>query len=62
MLGTIRNVLPRVRLVSLVRSCYVFLLISRWYCNYSTFLLITCKKSVACFAHKKTSFSKQPSG
>jgi hypothetical protein len=26
MLGTIRNALPRVRLVSLVRSCYVFLL------------------------------------
>jgi hypothetical protein len=26
MLGTIRNVLPRVRLVSLVRSCYVLLL------------------------------------
>jgi hypothetical protein len=26
MLGTIRNALPRVRLVSLVRLCYVFLL------------------------------------
>jgi hypothetical protein len=26
MLGTIRNALPRVRLVSLVRSCYTFLL------------------------------------
>jgi hypothetical protein len=26
MLGTIRNVLPRIRLVSLVRSCYVFIL------------------------------------
>jgi hypothetical protein len=26
MLGTIRNALPRVRLVSLVRSCHVFLL------------------------------------
>jgi hypothetical protein len=26
MLGTIRNALTRVRLVSLVRSCYVFLL------------------------------------
>jgi hypothetical protein len=26
MLGTIRNALPHVRLVNLVRSCYVFLL------------------------------------
>jgi hypothetical protein len=26
MLGTIRNALPRVGLVSLIRSCYVFLL------------------------------------
>jgi hypothetical protein len=26
MLGTVRNALPRVRLVSLVRSCYVLLL------------------------------------
>jgi hypothetical protein len=26
MLGTIRNVLPRVGLISIVRSCYVFLL------------------------------------
>jgi hypothetical protein len=61
MLGTIRNSLPRVRLVSLVRSCYVFLL--SCYLGgiviVQPFLLI---KIVACFANKKTPFSKQSSG
>jgi hypothetical protein len=53
MLGTIRNALPRVRLVSLVRSCYVFLL--SCYLGgiviVQPFLLI--KKIVACFANKR---------
>jgi F0F1-type ATP synthase assembly protein I len=53
MLGTIRNALPRVRLVSLVRSCYVFLL--SCYLGgiviVQPFLLI---EIVACFANKKT--------
>jgi hypothetical protein len=38
MLGTIRNVLPCVRLVSLdwVVLGASFVLLARWYCNYST--------------------------
>jgi hypothetical protein len=53
MLGTIRNVLPRVRLVSLVRSCYVFLLpcYLGGILNVQPFLQ---KKIVACSVHKKT--------
>jgi hypothetical protein len=63
MLGTIRNSLPRVRLVSLVRSCYV-LLLSCYLGNVlvvQPFLPSTNKKrniyiyiNVVCFAHEKT--------
>jgi hypothetical protein len=52
MLGTIRNVLPRVELVSLVRSCYVFLLS----CYLGGIVIVQPFlpiKIVACFAHKR---------
>jgi hypothetical protein len=49
----VRNVLPRVRLVSLVRSCYVFLLS----CYLGGIVIVQPflqKKIVACSVHKKT--------
>jgi hypothetical protein len=57
----VRNVLPRVRLVSLVRSCYVFLLS----CYLGGIVIVQPflqKKIVACPVHKKTPHFKQPSG
>jgi hypothetical protein len=60
MLRTIRNALPRVRLVSLVRSCYVLLLS----CYLGNVLVVqpflppnqqkNIYKNVVCFAHEKT--------
>jgi hypothetical protein len=49
----VRNALLRVRLVSLVRSCYVFLLS----CYIGGIVIVRPflqKKIVACFAHEKT--------
>jgi hypothetical protein len=49
----VRNALPRVRLVSLVRSCYVFLLS----CYLGSVVVVQPSlpiKIVACFAHKET--------
>jgi hypothetical protein len=49
----IRNALPRVRLVSLARLCYVFLLP----CYLGGIVIVQpslpIKKIVACFAHKR---------
>jgi hypothetical protein len=52
MLGTIRNVLPRVGLVSIVRSCYVFLLS----CYLGGIVIVQpfLQKNVVCSVHKKT--------
>jgi hypothetical protein len=52
MLGTIRNALPRVRLVSLVRSCYVFLL--PCYLGGIVIIQPSLLKNVPCSAHEKT--------
>jgi hypothetical protein len=61
MLGTIRNVLPRVRLVSLVRSCYVFLL--SCYLGGIVIVQPSLQKKVAYSAHEKTPpHFNQPSG
>jgi hypothetical protein len=53
----VRNALPRVRLVSLVRSCPLFLLS----CYLSGIVIIRPflpkKIIIACFAHKKTPFA-----
>jgi hypothetical protein len=58
MLGTIRNALPRVRLVSLVRLCYVFLL--PCYLGDTVFIQpFLPKKNVVCSIHKETP-CKQP--
>jgi hypothetical protein len=56
MLGTIRNALPRVRLVSLVRSCYVFLLS----CYLGGIVIVQpfCKKNVSILLMKRP--PKQP--
>jgi hypothetical protein len=52
MLGTIRNALPRVRLVSLVRLFYVFLLS----CYLGGIVIVQpfLQKNVVCSAHEKT--------
>ena len=52
MLGTVRNVLPRVRLVSLVRLYYVFHLS----CYLGGIVIVHpfLQKKVACSAHEKT--------
>jgi hypothetical protein len=55
MLWTIRNALPRVRWVSLVRSCYAFLL-SCYLGGMEIVQPFLPIKIVACFAHKKTPF------
>jgi hypothetical protein len=60
MLGTIRNVLPRVGLVCLVRSCYLIHL--SCYLGGIVIVQTFLIKIVACFAHTKTPFSKQSSG
>jgi hypothetical protein len=51
----VRNALPRVRWVCLVRIvlCVSLVLLSRWYCDYSTLLPKTSKKNVACSVHEK---------
>jgi hypothetical protein len=49
----VRNALPRVRLVSLVRSCYVFILS----CYLGGIVIVQpffTKKNVVCSVHKKT--------
>ena len=48
----VRNALPRVRLVSLVRSCYVFLLS----CYLGGIVIVQpfLQKNVVCSAHEKT--------
>jgi hypothetical protein len=48
----VRNALPRVRLVSLVRSCYVFILS----CYLGGIVIVQpfLKKNVVCSIHKKT--------
>jgi hypothetical protein len=51
MLGTIRNALPRVRLVSLVRSCYVFLL--SCYLGGIAIVQPCLQKNVICSAHER---------
>jgi hypothetical protein len=56
-----KNALPRVRLVSLVRSCYVFLL-SCYLGGIAIVQPFLPIKIVVCFAHQKTPFFKQPSG
>jgi hypothetical protein len=55
----VRNALPRVRLVSLVSSCYVFVLS----CYLGGIVIVQPllqKKSVVCSAHEKDPPSKQP--
>jgi hypothetical protein len=58
----VRNALPRVRLVSLVRSCYVFLLPCYLEGTIVVQSILPQKKFVACFAHTRTPYSKQSSG
>jgi hypothetical protein len=58
--GTIRNVLPRVRLVTLVRSCYVFLL--SCYPDGIVIVRPFLQKNVVYSAHEKTPHFNQPSG
>jgi ABC-type multidrug transport system permease subunit len=54
----VRNGLPRIRLVSLVRLCYVFLL--PCYLGDTVFYsTLFAKKNVVCSVHKETP-SKQP--
>jgi hypothetical protein len=48
----VRNVLPRVRLVSLVRSCYVFIL--SCYLGGIVTVQPFLQKNVVCSVHKKT--------
>jgi hypothetical protein len=48
----VRNALPCVRLVSLVRSCYVFL--SSCYLGDIVIVQPILQKNVICYAHKKT--------
>jgi hypothetical protein len=48
----VRNVLPRVRLLSLVGSCYVFLL--PCYLGGMVIVLPFLQKNVVCSAHEKT--------
>jgi hypothetical protein len=52
MLGTIRNALPRVELVSLVRSCYVFIL--SCYLGGIVPVQPFLQKNGVCSAHEKT--------
>jgi hypothetical protein len=48
----VRNALPRVRLVSLVRSCYVFIL--SCYLGGIVTVQPFLQKNVVCSVHKKT--------
>jgi hypothetical protein len=49
----VRNALPRVRLVSLVRSCYVFIL-SCYLGGIAIVQPFLQKKNIVCSVHKKT--------